>query len=79
MITAAAILWSLITMSAISQPPPQSVAGVQGPLDTLVRAGGHDLHFVLYRGALPVTILMEAGGAGDRRHGRGVRPCGTRR
>jgi pimeloyl-ACP methyl ester carboxylesterase len=37
----------------------------QGPLDTLVSVGEHRLHFVLYRGKVPVTIMFEAGGGAD--------------
>jgi pimeloyl-ACP methyl ester carboxylesterase len=61
---AAASLWSLLALSAASQGPLQSV-GVHPPVDTLVRVGGHDLHFVLYRGTKPVTVLLEAGGGAD--------------
>lgn len=65
MITAAGMLWSLVSPSAAGQPAVQSIAGVHQPMDTLLRLGDHDLHFVLYRGTLPATILLEAGGAAD--------------
>jgi pimeloyl-ACP methyl ester carboxylesterase len=42
------------------------------PLDTLVRVGNHRLHFVVYRGNLPMTILFEAGGAADLTSWAGV-------
>jgi pimeloyl-ACP methyl ester carboxylesterase len=45
---------------------------VDDPVDTLVRTGGHDLRFVLYRGTVPVTILLEAGGAADLTSWAGV-------
>jgi pimeloyl-ACP methyl ester carboxylesterase len=32
------------------------------PLDTLVDVGGYRLHLVLYRGAKPLTLVMESGG-----------------
>ncbi len=31
----------------------------------MVSVGGHKLHFVLHRGKVPVTILLEAGGGSD--------------
>ena len=31
----------------------------------MVSVGGHKLHFVLYRGKVPVTVLLEAGGGSD--------------
>ena len=31
------------------------------PLDTMIDVGGHRLHFVVHRGAAPVTIVMESG------------------
>ncbi len=38
---------------------------VQEPVDTMILVDGHELHFVVYRGKLPVTILLEAGGGSD--------------
>lgn len=32
------------------------------PLDTLVDVGGYRMHLVVYRGAKPLTIVMESGG-----------------
>lgn len=33
--------------------------------DTLVAVGGHRLHFVVYHGTRPLTVVMEAGGGTD--------------
>ncbi len=38
----------------------------------MVSVGGHKLHFVLYRGKAPVTILLEAGGGSDLASWAGV-------
>jgi pimeloyl-ACP methyl ester carboxylesterase len=46
--------------------------GSYEPVDTLVRVGNHRLHFVVYRGKVPVTILLEAGGAADLTSWAGV-------
>jgi len=64
MITIARLLSCLVHLSPLNQPTFPA-AGVQQPVDTLVRVGSHDLHFVLYRGTVPVTVLLEAGGAAD--------------
>jgi len=42
----------------------QSIAGhtLAPPLDTLVDAGGYRMHVMVYRGAKPVTVVMEVGG-----------------
>jgi pimeloyl-ACP methyl ester carboxylesterase len=63
MIIAAAIMSSLVLLSASQRAPAASV--MQEAVDTMIRTSGHDLHFVLYRGKLPVTILLEAGGGSD--------------
>ena len=54
-------LFSSLCLLLGGQPAPIR----QDPVDTMVRVGGHELHFVLYRGKLPVTILLEAGGGSD--------------
>jgi hypothetical protein len=48
------------------------------PVDTLVRTGGHDLRFVLYRGTVPATIMLEAGGTADLTSWAGREPAGGR-
>jgi hypothetical protein len=58
------MLSSLVLLSA-SQPAPVLMPATQEPVDTMVQASGRELHFVLYRGRLPVTILLEAGGGAD--------------
>jgi pimeloyl-ACP methyl ester carboxylesterase len=35
------------------------------PSDTLIDVGGRRLHFEVHRGSIPVTIVLEAGGAAD--------------
>jgi pimeloyl-ACP methyl ester carboxylesterase len=60
------LLWG---MSPANAAPPH---GSNEPLDTLIRVGNHRLHFVVYRGNLPVTILLEAGGAADLTSWAGV-------
>jgi pimeloyl-ACP methyl ester carboxylesterase len=52
---------SLVFASAIPLAAAPA-AMVQDPVDTMVSVGGHKLHFVLHRGKVPVTILLEAGG-----------------
>ena len=64
MVIAAAMSSSLVLLSA-SQPAPAPPPVLQEPVDTMVRVGGHELHFVLHRGKLPVMILLEAGGGSD--------------
>jgi pimeloyl-ACP methyl ester carboxylesterase len=60
------LVWAVSPAHAI--PPAQAPE----PLDTLVNVGKHRLHFVFYRGKLPVTILLEAGGAADLTSWAGV-------
>ena len=62
----------LVLLLSLGQPAAAPAPMMQEPVDTLVRAGGHDLHFVLYRGQVPVTILLEAGGAADLTSWAGV-------
>lgn len=64
MITAARLLSCLVQLSSVSQPTFPA-ARVHQVVDTLVRVGSHDLHFILYRGIVPLTVLLEAGGAAD--------------
>ena len=52
MILAATVVSFLLTAGHTPAPP----------LDTLVDAGGYRMHVVVYRGAKPVTIVMEVGG-----------------
>jgi pimeloyl-ACP methyl ester carboxylesterase len=44
---------------------PPTAGATQEPLDTLVSVGNHRLHFVVYRGKVPVTVLFEHGGGAD--------------
>src|SRR5215204_1459581 len=63
MIIAAGLFPLVLVLAA--QPAPAPRANLQDPVDTVVRVGRHGLHFVLYRGKAPVTILLEAGGGSD--------------
>jgi pimeloyl-ACP methyl ester carboxylesterase len=45
----------------VQDVPPHRAEAV----DTLVRVGGHALHFVVHRGELPITVVFEAGGASN--------------
>jgi pimeloyl-ACP methyl ester carboxylesterase len=60
------LLWGMSPANAA--PPHRS----HEPLDTLVRVDNHRLHFVVYRGNLPVMILLEAGGGSDLTSWAGV-------
>jgi pimeloyl-ACP methyl ester carboxylesterase len=52
-VTIAAIAVLLLPVAGPLPPPP---------LDTLVDVGGYRMHMVVYRGARPLTIVMESGG-----------------
>jgi pimeloyl-ACP methyl ester carboxylesterase len=59
-----AAAWLVLFHSAVEpQAPPAGVP--QAALDTLVTVGDHDLHFIVHRGGMPLTILLEAGGGSD--------------
>lgn len=45
----AAELFSSLVLLMAGQPAPAPGTIVQQPVDTMVRVGGHELHFVLYR------------------------------
>jgi pimeloyl-ACP methyl ester carboxylesterase len=47
-----------VLLLPLAGPLPPRLA----PLDTLVDVGGYHLHMVVYRGARPLTIVMESGG-----------------
>ncbi len=70
--TNAAGLFSSLILLLAGQPGPVPAGITQEPVDTMVRVGGHGLHFVLYRGRVPVTILLEAGGGSDLTSWAGV-------
>jgi pimeloyl-ACP methyl ester carboxylesterase len=55
----------ILLLLAASPPTAAQAVRVPEPVDTLVRVGKHRLHFVVSRGTVPVTILLEAGGAAD--------------
>lgn len=42
--------------------PTCAAAQALAPLDTMIDAGDHRLHFVVHRGTAPVTIVLESGG-----------------
>ena len=42
------------------------------PLDTMIDVGGHRLHFVVHRGNIPLTIVLESGGAATLEGWRGL-------
>jgi pimeloyl-ACP methyl ester carboxylesterase len=48
---------ALLLLQALSIPRRNPA-----PLDTLVDVGGYRMHLVLYRGAKPLTLVMESGG-----------------
>jgi pimeloyl-ACP methyl ester carboxylesterase len=52
-VAAVALLLLHLSGAAIRNP---------SPLDTLVEAGGYHMHLVVYRGAKPLTIVLESGG-----------------
>ena len=52
----AALVASAFLQAAVSTPPPAAV-------DTMVDVGGYRVHCRVHRGAIPLTILMETGGA----------------
>jgi pimeloyl-ACP methyl ester carboxylesterase len=54
-LTIAAIAALLLPLAGPLQSQP-------APLDTLVDVGGYHLHMMVYRGAQPLTIVMESGG-----------------
>jgi pimeloyl-ACP methyl ester carboxylesterase len=71
--TTAALLYPVILLLwGVSPATASSLGGSNEPLDTLVRVGHHRLHFLVYRGNLPVTILLEAGGGSDLTSWAGV-------
>ena len=47
-------------------------AQAAAPLDTMLDVGGYRLHFVIHRGTLPVTVVMESGGAATISRWKGV-------
>jgi pimeloyl-ACP methyl ester carboxylesterase len=67
-----ALLTSLVSLPAATPLTFGAAFGVDEPVDTLIRVRGHDLHFILYRGTVPVTILLEAGGGADLTSWAGV-------
>lgn len=46
-------------------PPSSPAAASQVPADTLLVVNGHRLHLEVRRGTVPVTVVLEAGGAAE--------------
>jgi pimeloyl-ACP methyl ester carboxylesterase len=66
MTTRALISLLLVGAAEISEACAPSVLAQRAEaVDTLVRVDGHALHFVVHRGRIPVTLLLEAGGGAD--------------
>jgi pimeloyl-ACP methyl ester carboxylesterase len=55
------MLAALVT-SAVLLLHGSSPAEAVAPLDTMIDVGGYRLHLRIYRGSIPLTILMESGG-----------------
>jgi pimeloyl-ACP methyl ester carboxylesterase len=61
-------LISLLLLSSAQASATQVAETVpvrSGAVDTLVRVNGHELHLVLRRGHVPITVVLEAGGASN--------------
>jgi pimeloyl-ACP methyl ester carboxylesterase len=60
-------LFSPVIILLASTTPAVAIQGsiAPEPADTMIQVGQHRLHFVIYRGKVPASVLLEAGGAAD--------------
>ena len=63
---------ALIASLALITLTTHAVAQAPTPLDTMLSVGTHRLHFVVYPGTEPVTVVMEAGGGASLERWAGV-------